>query len=237
MRGINERAFPTAAMALVAAFWAGMLAGVSFLATPVKFQAVSLSLPVALEVGKVTFWTFSRVEWGLALVLVVVAVFSKRSRLVSLSSVLVAMIVALEALWLLPVLDARVDAVISGTPLSRSPHHMLYAVAEGAKLLLLCVIALISLFRLGWIPSPTGTGNPQDASHPSDGLRAQDADVSGDPPRTAVSSDRRGRKIRDLAQPSAESGAQTRAVGLPDHRPRARWGHSARQAAGGHQFG
>lgn len=40
-----------AATACVALFWAGMLAGVSFLATPVKFEAASLSLPVALEVG------------------------------------------------------------------------------------------------------------------------------------------------------------------------------------------
>jgi hypothetical protein len=54
----------------------------------------------------------------------------------------------MQALWLLPVLDARVDALIAARPLAPSPHHMLYALAEGVKLLLLGAVALFSLARL-----------------------------------------------------------------------------------------
>jgi hypothetical protein len=32
--------------------WAGLILGVSFIATPVKFMAQHLTMPVALEIGK-----------------------------------------------------------------------------------------------------------------------------------------------------------------------------------------
>jgi len=35
--------------------WMGIVIGVSFLATPVKFTADSLTRPVALDVGRATF--------------------------------------------------------------------------------------------------------------------------------------------------------------------------------------
>lgn len=45
------RNFNILSQLLLAVLWAGLLLGVSFLATPVKFLAPSLSLPVALDVG------------------------------------------------------------------------------------------------------------------------------------------------------------------------------------------
>ena len=49
----------------------GLLIGVSFLATPVKFRAASLDLPVALDVGRVTFELFSKVELGFCAALLI----------------------------------------------------------------------------------------------------------------------------------------------------------------------
>lgn len=54
------------AILMLASAWAGFLAGVSFLATPVKFLAPSLTLPVALDVGRQTFFAFNRSEIVLA---------------------------------------------------------------------------------------------------------------------------------------------------------------------------
>src|SRR5690606_24993326 len=59
----RQKRFGNAALAFVAIFWLGLLCGISFLATPVKFQVASLDLPVALEVGKVTFALLAKVEW------------------------------------------------------------------------------------------------------------------------------------------------------------------------------
>ena len=142
--------FPDAVAAFIALAWLGMLVGVSFLATPVKFQATSLELPVALEVGKVTFAAFSVVEWGLSLGLVITTFFPKASRITVVLSATVVMIVTLQALWLLPALDTRVAAVIAGMPLTPSFHHTIYATFEVAKALALAAIALVALFRLGW---------------------------------------------------------------------------------------
>ena len=47
--------------------WAGLTLGVAFLATPAKFLAPSLSLTVALDVGRQTFHLYNRVEIGLLL--------------------------------------------------------------------------------------------------------------------------------------------------------------------------
>ena len=47
----------------IAMLWLGQLIGVAFLATPAKFLAPGLSLPVALDVGRQTFYVFNKVEW------------------------------------------------------------------------------------------------------------------------------------------------------------------------------
>lgn len=52
---------PTALAALLL-LWAGVLIGVSFLAAPAKFAAPSLSLPVAMDVGRQEFGTLNLVE-------------------------------------------------------------------------------------------------------------------------------------------------------------------------------
>ena len=135
---------------LAAAVWLGMVIGVSFLATPVKFQAPSLSLPVALEVGRVTFGLFSRVEWVFAVLLAVSVALPGAGRGARLLTAAVLALVAVEAIWLLPALDARVEAVIQGRPEPASWHHLLYAVAETAKAVLLAVLAVHALRRLGW---------------------------------------------------------------------------------------
>ena len=49
--------------------WLGLQIGVAFLATPTKFLAPSLSLPVALDVGRQTFYVFNKVEWVMEAVL------------------------------------------------------------------------------------------------------------------------------------------------------------------------
>lgn len=145
---------PDAGLAIVTAVWLGMLVGVSFLATPVKFQAPSLDLGVALEVGRVTFAAFTKVEWVLCLLLSALVLWHRSTRGEMLLAGAAVLIVVVQALWLLPALDARVEAVILGRPMPPSVHHMLYAGLEAGKALVLGWIAGIALFRLGWQNTP-----------------------------------------------------------------------------------
>lgn len=130
------RNFNILSLLLLAVLWTGLLLGVSFLATPVKFLAPSLSLPVALDVGRQTFMVFNWVEVALALLLVVLTV-GKARRWMQATSVTIALIVAMQTIWLLPVLDARVQVIIDGSTPPSSALHMIYIAADALKLTLL----------------------------------------------------------------------------------------------------
>ncbi len=127
---------------MIAAIWLGMLIGVSFIATPVKFQAAGLDLPTALDVGRLTFGTFSRVEWGLAVGLAVTVWVSRPARWRQILTAAVIVSLALQAVWLLPALTARVETIMSGKMPDASFHHFLYAGIEAAKALGLLVLGL-----------------------------------------------------------------------------------------------
>jgi hypothetical protein len=146
--------FPDAVAAFVAIAWLGMLIGVSFLATPVKFQAPSLAFATALEVGRVTFAAFSKVEWGLSVFLVIATFIPRAPRAEVVLSSAAILIVLTQALWLLPALDARVEAALVGQPMPPSAHHLLYAALEATKATALAAVALVALFRLGWRDKP-----------------------------------------------------------------------------------
>lgn len=123
--------------------WAGVALGVAFVATPAKFLVPSLSLPVALDVGRHTFAVYDRLQLAVLAALLVLGVWSQdRRRWYALLLVPAAVVLA-EALWLLPSLDLRVAAIITGRPADhRSNLHALYIVAECLKILALLAAGL-----------------------------------------------------------------------------------------------
>jgi hypothetical protein len=133
------------AVSSLAVLWLGLLLGVSFIATPVKFAAPTLTLPVALDVGRVTFALFSRIEWAMAALLLVNVLVARPSRTVVGATVITGLIVLFQALYLLPVLDERIAAVIAGSPQPSSAHHAIYVWLESAKALLLATIAALAI--------------------------------------------------------------------------------------------
>ena len=125
---------------LIAAAWIGMLIGISFIATPVKFRVTSLTRPVALEVGRVTFHVFSRIEWLLVALLLGAEAMANGAAWRWPLAALVTAIVLLQSTWLLPALERRVAGVISGERLAPSHAHQVYSVLEGLKLLALIAV-------------------------------------------------------------------------------------------------
>lgn len=148
---MNQAAvLPRSSSATVAGWallWAGFLAGVSLLATPVKFAAPSLVLPVALDVGRVTFAMLNTVEIGAALILLMLVLGTARSAWNIAGAGLLAVLVGVQALWLLPALDVRVQTIIDGGTPPESSIHLIYVVAEGMKLLVLLAMGGINLWR------------------------------------------------------------------------------------------
>jgi hypothetical protein len=110
----------TRTIAAIFFIWAGLLIGVSFVATPAKFLAPSLALAQALDVGRWTFYVLAWIEWGFVSVVAAVLVRTRRPRsgymrLFIFSAVaLVTALLAAESFALRPMLDARVLRIMAG---------------------------------------------------------------------------------------------------------------------------
>lgn len=132
-------------LVIVSLVWLGLVVGVSFIATPAKFLAPTLELPVALDVGRHTFGVFAIVEAVAAVMLFGLALAFRRHLTVAVPAGLVVLVVILEQVWLLPILDARVETIIQGGMPEVSALHSVYVLLEGLKVVLLIALAWISL--------------------------------------------------------------------------------------------
>lgn len=132
----------------LSAIWLGMLVGVSFVATPIKFTAPSLELGPALDVGRVTFRLFSRLEWLLALVTVAITTLVSAPRAFSVVLGVLIAILVFQTGWLLHALDGRVTAVLDGQVPPPSWHHIGYAVLEAGKVALLISLIVVAALHL-----------------------------------------------------------------------------------------
>lgn len=130
---------------IVALIWLGFLLGVSFLATPVKFLAPSLSLSVALDVGRQTFAFLNPIEiiFVILLIIGVITPFIKTGAYMP-ALVMVGLLLLLllcQTFWLLPALDSRVEVILQGGSVEPSSLHRIYIGVDVIKLFLLGVIA------------------------------------------------------------------------------------------------
>jgi len=123
--------------------WAGLLIGVSFIATPAKFLAPSVSLQQALDVGRSTFFVLKWVECVLALILVGLLLSGVHSLHSRALCALVFVLLAAQYIGLLPVLDARVELILQGEVIGKSGLHYLYI---GLELLKIGCLVLAGFF-------------------------------------------------------------------------------------------
>ena len=134
--------------AWVCLIWFGMTAGVSMLATPVRFSASTITRPIALDVGQVVFAALNKAEFvALVLLLIVVRVSGKAKELWAACGVL-AVILLMQAMWLLPALSARTQQIIAGIEPASSIVHGAYSILELSKLLLLLYLGFRSMQML-----------------------------------------------------------------------------------------
>ena len=131
----------------VFAAWAGLVLGVSFLSARAKFRAPSISLRVALDVGRQTFRALSRTEMLLAVVASIICVaVGEWLLVVGLAFVWSLMVV--ERVWLLPILDLRAGIRMTGRMPAPSWHHRLFAGLEMAKVIILLICSSVGFVTL-----------------------------------------------------------------------------------------
>lgn len=123
----------------VSLLWAGVLVGISFIATPVKFQAPSLALSTALEVGRLTFRAMAMAEIVLSLIGIALLLSARKWRSLFLVAPL---ILVLEWTVVMPVLSARTDAVLAGQAAPVGNMHLVFVALEAIKIIVLLVVGL-----------------------------------------------------------------------------------------------
>jgi ABC-type uncharacterized transport system permease subunit len=124
--------------------WAGIIFGVSLLATPAKFLAPDLSLAEALQVGRVTFRVMAVAEVVLlALACVLVLLKPPVLRRSFLWPLVIAVVLLLQYAVLLPFLNIQTDQVMAGeAPGQTSSLHSVYVAVELLKIGLLLFLGL-----------------------------------------------------------------------------------------------
>ena len=110
----------------VSAIWFGVVLAGNFVAPTAKFQAPSLDLAVALEVGRITFRWMLVLEIALAILLVI---YSKNR-----TAWIPVAILAVEWILVMPALDARTQARIQGLAVGSSQLHLVFIVLEFLKI-------------------------------------------------------------------------------------------------------
>lgn len=135
--------------ALAAIFiWIGFVGSISFMEAWLKFRAPGITLPLGLGIDRLVFSALNKVEWVLALIIILNLIFAKSEILLlkNLAYFIPVILIALQSFWLLPKLDARADLYITGQNVPESNIHFVYVAFEIVKVVCLFIYG-ITLFK------------------------------------------------------------------------------------------
>ncbi len=131
--------------------WFGLTAGISVLATPVRFASQELAREVKFEVASIVFTALNKAELvALILFLIVIRLSGAASRWWAIAGLLVLIVMA-QSVFLLPELAARADMIVRGMEPPPSYVHGAYSTLELTKLAILFVTGVVAL---GWERKP-----------------------------------------------------------------------------------
>ena len=121
-------------IALICAFtWVGFVCAISFMEAWLKFRAVGVTLPIGLGIGRLVFNALNKVEWVLAIAILIELVWTRQfSRPLAFVTLPLALLI-IQTAWLLPALDARALLTLHGQNPGPSNLHFIYVAFEVIK--------------------------------------------------------------------------------------------------------
>lgn len=129
-------------LSIGALLWAGMIIGISFLESWVKFKTPTLSKLVGLEVGRTVFHSFHQMQMALLVFLIVLHFWSERPLLDSMFFGVLISVVLLQVFWVFPILCQRVDDLAKGKKPPHSYAHAVYGIGELVKFFVLLALGI-----------------------------------------------------------------------------------------------
>lgn len=143
----------TASIALTF-IWCGLVLGLSFIETPLKFQAPDITRELGLGIGQLVFNTLNRIEWFFSVAMIVLLIRMRPSKLcIALFAVSIVIVLA-QTFVLLPKLDVRVELIRGGNEPADSPVHWIYIAVEIVKLLSLFTAGVLLTRHTASVESP-----------------------------------------------------------------------------------
>lgn len=138
---------PAEAVAIGITFtWLGMVLAISFLETPLKFQAPGVTLQIGLGIGRLVFRALNFVEMVAAMALLVTVLVGDESVAAALAAYLVVVVFLAQVIVVRPLLTRRSDRVLAGEEdAPRSHGHLWYVGLEVAKVVGLAVTGTLLL--------------------------------------------------------------------------------------------
>ena len=129
---------------LVAVFtWLGLVVGIAFIASWLKYNAFGVSLPVGLSLDKVMFQAMIRVEWVFACAVVADLLLGKAPVLMLVVAFILAALLILQTIWLQPALYTDSLSVFHGQGDPGAGLRTLNTILEVVKVSLLAVLGII----------------------------------------------------------------------------------------------
>nr|WP_245190131.1 hypothetical protein [Leucobacter exalbidus] len=127
--------------------WFGLVAAISFIEAPLKFQAPGITIPLGLGIGRLVFSALNVAEGLLLFALTILSFWPVASRITGRRLMVWAGLAALfviKVVFVRPPLNARTDLVLQGGDPGQSPWHYIYIACDVAVLALLVVAAVLA---------------------------------------------------------------------------------------------
>lgn len=123
---------------VLSAVWVGLILGLAFIETPLKFMAPGVTTELALGIGRLVFIALSIAGWMILIALTLIAQARPReTRGGWLAIAGMWVLMAVESFVIRPMLAARSDVVIAGGDPGESWLHYGYIAVELALIALL----------------------------------------------------------------------------------------------------
>lgn len=129
-------------LSIAALLRAGMMLGISFLESWVKFKTPTLGKLVGLEVGRTVFHSFQQVQIVFLILITVLYVLNAHTVLDNVLLGALISIVILQIFWVFPILCQRIDDLATGKKLPHSYAHVIYGIGEVIKFIVLLVFGI-----------------------------------------------------------------------------------------------
>ena len=132
-------------IAFISILWSGMIFAISFIEAPLKFKAPFVTEKIGLGIGQLVFHALNKVEWIMSIVILIVLFLYQPSFKILLLIIFPILILSIQTFVLYPILDFRVNEILTGNDVNDSLVHLIFIFLELAKFLVLIGSSLVVL--------------------------------------------------------------------------------------------